>query len=41
MQNPDVTKLYMITRRDLSPAQQTVQTAHAAFSFMAKYALDP
>ncbi len=33
-------KMYILTRRDLSPSQQVVQTAHAMAEFMYKHGHD-
>lgn len=33
-------KMYILCRRDLSPGQQTVQTAHAMAEFMHAYGSD-
>lgn len=34
-------KMYMLVRKDLSPAQQTVQACHAMAEFMRLYGADP
>ena len=34
-------KMYILCRRDLSPAQQTVQACHAVAEFMFKHSGDP
>ena len=34
-------KFYILTRRDLSPAAQTVQTSHAMAEFMGRFSCDP
>lgn len=35
-----IKKMYMITRRDLTPGQKIVQTAHAMQEFMHKHRND-
>lgn len=34
-------RMYVLTRRDLSPGQRTVQSCHAVAEFMAKHGDDP
>lgn len=39
--NNESTRMYIMTRQDMTPAQAVVQTAHALAEFMLKHGGDP